>query len=142
MFEVRTFRNDDKETLADIYLKCRLDTFHWVPKNEFKLNDFENDTDGEKILVLTADSIPVGFISIWMQDHFIHHLFVDPSHQGRWHGLVLLTEGLKIIGRPARLKCVIRNLRAFEFYEKHGWKIESTTHDGPMGAYRTYALTI
>ena len=141
MFEVRSFKNDDRETLANIYLECRLDSFHWVPKKEFKLDDFDKDTDGEKILVRTVDSIPVGFISIWMQDHFIHHLFIDPNHQGKGHGQALLSEGLKIIGRPARLKCVIQNLRACEFYEKHGWKIEGTTPDGPMGPYRTYALT-
>ena len=140
MFEVRSFKKNDSQALANIYLKCRLDTFHWVPKEEFKLDDFEKDTEGEKILVLTSDSIPVGFIAIWIQDHFIHHLFVDPSYQGKGCGLALLTEGLKIVGRPARLKCVVRNSRACKFYEKYGWKIESTTQDGPMGSYHTYTL--
>ena len=86
------------------------------------------------------DTKPVGFISIWMADHFIHHLFIDPNHQGQRLGEALLEEGLKIIGRPARLKCVVRNARACKFYEKHGWTIESTSQEGPMGPYRTYIL--
>lgn len=140
MIEVRPFTSSDNPKLSKIYLECRLVTFHWLPREQFQLADFEKDTEGESILVLTNNLVPIGFIAIWMPDHFIHHLFIDPNHQGKGHGKVLLSEGLKIIGKPARLKCVVQNSRACKFYERNGWRIESTTPDGPMGSYHTYTL--
>ena len=140
MIEVRPIKDSDRSALSNIYLRCRINTFPWMSKEGFKFSDFEDDTKDEKILVSTMDPKPVGFISIWMADHFIHHLFIDPNHQGQRLGEALLAEGLKIMGRPARLKCVVRNARACKFYEKHGWTIESTSQEGPMGPYRTYIL--
>lgn len=140
MIEIRPYRHSDRPALSNIYLKCRLDTFSWVPKEVFDLSDFEKETEGEKILVTTVNSQPAGFISIWMQDHFIHHLFIDSDHQNKGLGKALLAEGLKIMGRPARLKCVIQNAKACRFYEKLGWKIENTIQEGPMGPYHNYVL--
>lgn len=141
MIAVRSYVLTDKLPLSQIYLTCRQITFHWIPKETFQLADFEKDTEGESIVVATEDSRPIGFVSIWMQDNFIHHLFVEPQHQGNGHGVLLLNEALKIMGRPARLKCVVKNDKACRFYEKLGWKVESTTPHGPMGPFHTYLLS-
>ena len=85
------------------------------------------------------DSRVVGFSSVWLQDNFIHHLFVDPTQQGRGIGKMLLEACLNgKLCKPARLKCVVRNQQACEFYERLGWRVESTTEDGPMGPYHSY----
>ena len=141
MIDIRPFEVGDKAALSQIYFKCRLDTFHWVPREEFRIEDFEKDTDGEVILVAIHDSTPIGFASVWKQDNFLHHLYVDPEHQNRGVGKRLLNEALNRIGRPARLKCVVKNSKACQFYEMNNWNIESTTHEGPMGSYHTYMLT-
>lgn len=140
MIDIRPFSIADEQSLSCIYLSCRLETFYWLPQQNLKLTDFNKDTEGERILVIEADSKLVGFISIWMQDNFIHHLFIESLHQGKGFGKLLLAEALKIIGRPARLKCVVQNSRACQFYEKQGWIIESTTPDDPISPYHTYRI--
>jgi GNAT superfamily N-acetyltransferase len=116
--EIRAFQAGDKLSLSEIYLNCRQITFSWVPKEEFQEADFDRDTKGEVILVATLNSMPVGFISIWMRDNFIYHLFIDPDHQGKGYGRRLLIAGLKNLGRPSRLKCVVRNSKACKFLNR------------------------
>jgi ribosomal protein S18 acetylase RimI-like enzyme len=138
MIEIRSFKDGDVLALSNIYLNSRIATFHWIPKDLFKLDDFVKDTEGERVFVAELAGEVAGFISLWMADNFVHHLFVRTDFFGRGIGERLLTEGLKAISRPARLKCVVRNAKACAFYEKRGWKIESTASDGPMGPYHTY----
>jgi GNAT superfamily N-acetyltransferase len=138
---IRSATDNDESASSRIYLACRIETFHWIQKNEFALQDFKRDTEGEVIFVAVEDETIVGFASIWAKDNFLHHLFVDSKYQGQGVGKGLLAHCLgTILKRPARLKCVIRNERACRFYERQGWKIESTTADGPMGPYHTYVL--
>lgn len=138
MTDVRPYCSGDADSLSQIYLKCRLEAFHWMPPETFELTDFQRDTQGEVIFVAVENSLQVGFISVWMQDNFIHHLFVDSAHHGKGIGRLLLAEALKNMGRPARLKCVVRNSKACKFYEANGWQVESTTSEGPIGPYHTY----
>lgn len=137
-YNIRQYCSEDKKQVAQIYLTCRQETFDWRPTSEFLLEDFDKDTEGEVILVAELNGAPVGFISTWVQDDFIHNLFVAPSYQSEGIGELLLQEALKLIQRPARLKCVVQNTKACRFYEKHGWEIESTTNDDPMEPYHTY----
>ena len=107
MLVIRKFREEDNAVLASIYLGCRTETFHWVSGDSFKLEDVTNDTLGEVILVAVNDGEIVGFVSLWLPDNFIHHLFIHAKYQKRGAGGRLLDEALRLIGRPARLKCVI-----------------------------------
>jgi len=141
MLVIRDYLTSDQTVLEPIYLHSRQKVFSWVPADQFKTEDFLKDTEGELILVAELDSVVIGFISIWMQDNFIHNLFLDPKYQGKSYGGVLLAEGLKMMGRPARLKCAVQNVGACSFYEKNGWVIESTSDQGPTGPYHNYLLT-
>ena len=100
----------------------------------FNLNDFDRDTDGECIWVATVNNLPVGFISVWLADNFVHNLFVHPSNVGQGIGSALLNECLKKIGRPASLKCLVKNSSARDYYLAHGWRIISSGN-GPEGEY-------
>lgn len=106
-----------------------------MDKSLFNLNDFDRDTDGECIWVATVNNFPVGFISVWLADNFIHNLFVHPSNVGQGIGSALLSESLKKIGRPASLKCLLKNMSARDFYLSQGWKIVSHG-EGPDGEYQ------
>jgi len=137
--QIRQFRKEDESELAAIYLKCRVRTFNWLPESIFRLDNFAEHTEGEVILVAIQGNEIAGFISLWVADNFIHHLYLREKFQGNGLGDLLLKEGLKGIGRPARLKCVVRNAKACAFYERRGWKVESTSEDN-FGPYHTYVL--
>ncbi len=105
-----------------------------MPDGTFKLRDFFADTLGEEIHVVLDGNNIVGFISIWKADNFIHHLYIDSKYQNKGYGKTLLQYALKTIGRPASLKCVVKNDKAVRFYKSHGWKIEETGND-EMGSF-------
>ena len=132
--QTRFFFEKDRSILQKIYLESRKNAFHWMDDSLFNRNDFDRDTDGECIWVATVDNHPVGFISVWIADNFIHNLFVRPSSIGKGIGSALLSACLKKIGRPASLKCLDKNISARNFYLSKGWKIVSYD-DGPDGKY-------
>ena len=105
----------------------------------FKLNDFNDDTEGELIWVATQKDIPVGFVSVLESSNFIHNIFVHPLSVRQGIGSVLLNVCLRKIGRPAQLKCLVKNNNATNFYMSKGWKIISVA-DGPEGKYQLMQL--
>ena len=133
MLNIRPFSKCDLAALREIYLLSRRHAFPWMERS-FNEMDFERDTDGEKIWVAVNEQQPIGFVSVWEPENFIHHLFVHPDFMRRGTGSRLLDECLANIGRPAALKCVSRNVIARDFYLARGWKIVSE-HDDPDGKY-------
>lgn len=87
------------------------------------LSDFERFTEEETILVATTEDSVVGFVSVYIEDNFIHHLYVEKSCRGRGIGKALLEAGVALcnVGKPS-LKCATTNLSAIEFYQRLGWK--------------------
>ena len=132
--ETRFFTEKDRGALQNIYLESRKNAFHWMDGFSFNLNDFDRDTDGECIWVATINGQPVGFISVWIADSFVHNLFVHPSSFGKGIGSTLLNVSLKKIGRPASLKCLVKNSSARDYYLVQKWEIISCD-DGPDGKY-------
>lgn len=138
--KIRKYDTADIPTLANIYFYSRSETFTWMPDGTFKLRDFFPDTLGEEIYVILDGNDIAGFISIWVADNFIHHLYIDSKYQSKGYGKKLLQHALKTIGRPAGLKCVVQNKRAVEFYKKQGWKILEEATD-VMGPYYLFSLS-
>ena len=133
--ETRLFTGKDRAALQEIYFESRVIAFNWLDSSPFKKDDFDRDTDCECIWVATVKDKPVGFISAWEPENFIHNLFVQPSNIGRGIGTALLDVCLKKIGRPAKLKCLENNVSAKNFYLSRGWKIISNG-EGPDGNYQ------
>lgn len=133
--ETRFFTEKDRGALQEIYFESRKSAFDWLDNFSFKKNNFDRDTDGECIWVATVKDKPVGFISAWEPENFIHNLFVHPSNIGMGVGSVLLHVCLEKIGRPASLKCLEKNIGARNFYLSKGWKIVSSCN-GPDGQYQ------
>ena len=104
---------------------------------EFK--DFFKSIAGEKIYVAKVNNNIAGFLSIWEQENFIHHLYVLPKFQNLGIGKALLQECEKKYGLPLKLKCVKANTKASTFYERNGWTAK-TTAIGPEGLYVNYRL--
>ncbi len=118
---IRVSEADDIPSLRQIFLQVRQATFTWAEVGAFRLEDFEQETFGEKILLAVADNEIAGFISIWEYDHFIHHLYIKESFQGRGIGSALLDAVVILVGYPLRLKCLEQNTKALQFYQKKGF---------------------
>jgi GNAT superfamily N-acetyltransferase len=86
------------------------------------LASFEAETKGETLLVAEADNRIGGFVSIYLPQSFVHHLYVDPVLQGRGIGRALLDRALALAGGRASLKCQTRNVRAVTCYRRLGWR--------------------
>ena len=127
----------DVPALRAIYLAARALAFDWLDTSANRLEDFDRDTKGEEVLVALRGEVIAGFISMWLPDNFVHHLFLHPSYSGQGVGKALLAEGLKRIGRPATLKCLTLNVRAMKFYAGNGWRIREEGN-GPDGPYTLF----
>jgi len=131
---IRPFREHDRAGLRVLYLEARVQAFVWLDTSRFREEDFDRDTEGERIWVAVCDGTPAGFVAAWEAENFIHSLYVAPRMAGRGVGTALLTHCLSRIGRPATLKCLTRNILARDFYLRRQWLIVSGG-EGTDGAY-------
>jgi hypothetical protein len=79
------FRESDRDALRELFLKVRKSTFVWKDQSAFDLLDFDVQTREEYILTAFYDEKIAGFISIWVPDNFVHHLFIDQGFQKLGH---------------------------------------------------------
>ncbi|CAA9201026.1 hypothetical protein FLA105534_03362 [Flavobacterium bizetiae] len=136
---IREIKNTDFDVLRKLFLKERQDTFFWLDPTEFKLDDFEKHIKGELVLVAIDQEIPVGFISIWMPNNFIHHFYVDQKYQGKGVGTLLLNAAIQKTLLPITLKCLKENTKAVAFYRKKGF-IEKEIGPSEHGDYILFEL--
>ena len=61
--------------IKNLFLLTRLDTFIYDPPEKFKLEDYIDSVNGEEVWVAEQNNIILGFVSMWLQDNFIHNLF-------------------------------------------------------------------
>lgn len=133
--KIREFKENDRQTLREIYLKGRIETFLWVDTSAYTLYDFDTETAGEYILVAEEEDKVTGFIAVWKMESFIHHLYVDSDHHKKGTGKALLNAAVNVMDQPVRLKCLINNEKAVSFYKSQGWKFEMVGTDDTMGKY-------
>ncbi len=136
---IAEIRNKDYEPLRNLFLKERQRTFSWLDPSEFQLDDFEKHIQGETVLVALVNDIPVGFISIWMPNNFIHHLYIDQEHQGKNIGTELLKVAIKKTQFPITLKCLEQNTKAVDFYKSKGF-VEKEKGKSEHGTYILFEL--
>ena len=135
MYTIRRNTDSDTPALAEIFLAARVQAFHWLDPSFFEISDFAAKTEGETIyLAERGDGRPVGFISVWRLESFVHHLYVDPGHQRQGIGSRLLHSLDAWLPRPYHLKCLVANHPAREFYRKHGWTEQGRGSDA-LGEY-------
>ncbi|MBI3237096.1 MAG: GNAT family N-acetyltransferase [Chlamydiales bacterium] len=135
MITIRRSNDNDIPQLEKLFLITRQQTFVEENPNKFTLEDFKKTTVGELIFVAEdQDGKILGFISIWEEDKFIHHLFVTPGHQRKGIGGLLIRSLLPWLPLPYRLKCIAKNKEALAFYQKTGW-IEVERGIGEDGEY-------
>ena len=133
MFIIREKKDGDLNSLRVLFLQARRNTYTWLNTSQYKLLDFDCQTKDETILVAVSGNHVIGFISLWMEDNFIHHFYVEDKHQRKYVGNELLKSAVEIMNYPIKLKCLEKNIRAVEFYKKRGFTEIGTgiTDDGP-----------
>lgn len=122
MVRYRAARTADHGPLAELLRECRRAAFHWRPPESFSLEDFGRETAGERIVVAERSSRIVGFVSVWVPERFIHHLYVSPREQGQGIGTGLVSSLFDDLPLPYRLKCQQQNVRALQHYRSRGWR--------------------
>ncbi|MHC0441507.1 GNAT family N-acetyltransferase [Flavobacterium sp. 3-210] len=136
---ITTIREKDYEPLKKLFLEERKSTFLWLDQSEFQLDDFEKLTQGEFILTALIDDFPVGFISIWLPNNFIHHLYISKKYQGQNIGTELLKAATKKATFPITLKCLEKNTKAIDFYKRKGF-VEKGKGNSEHGTYILFSL--
>lgn len=140
MLSIIESRDIDLPHLRELFLNERRRTFTEQDISKFELDDFDKQTQGEYILIALVDNIPVGFISIWMPNNFIHHLYIDVQHQGKNLGTELLKAAIQKTAFPITLKCLVSNKNAIAFYTKKGF-LQKSRGNSSNGSYILFELT-
>lgn len=129
---IREYDKSDRPFLRSLYLASRRAAFTWLDEERFHLEDFDRSTMGETVLVAIEGDKHVGFASIFMEESFLHNLFVDPRIQHRGVGKALLQAAQNLFNSHGSLKCLAKNQHALAFYQKQGWTAIATgkSNDG------------
>ena len=134
MCRVRPFAEEYREVLEAIYRECRAEAT-WLPSAARESSDFARDTAGETLFVAVgSDDTPIGFLSVWEPDRFIHHLYVRRELRDRGIAKALLRYLSTQLPMPWKLKCLTANDRALAFYTSHGWR-KVSADVGEEGSY-------
>lgn len=112
---IRLANQTDTKRLSDIYVASRQAHFHWHTE-PFSYEDFEKDTAEDIVYVLEENGVIIGFSALYVQDSFIHCLFIDPDYQHKGTGSILLRHATTLLPHPVTLKCVSENKHALAFY--------------------------
>jgi ribosomal protein S18 acetylase RimI-like enzyme len=130
---LRPAEASDHPGLAGIFLRAREASFTWLDPESLELDDFAVQTEGEVIHLAEDDQGRLlGFISVWEPEAFVHHLFIAPEHQRKGIGRALLADLQMRLAGPFKLKCMMANQPALDFYRMLGWtELEiGTTEEG------------
>lgn len=133
-------QSKDYKLLREIFLNERQNAFFWQNPSDFLLEDFDKQTQGEFILIAFIEDVPIGFISIWMPNNFVHHLYIDQKYQKKGIGTLLLKEAIKYTKFPLTLKCLENNVKAVEFYKRKGF-LEKGKGQSENGNYILFELS-
>lgn len=123
--DIRNYQIADKKVLSEIFLEARKEMFKWKKSADLHLDDFDELTKDEPVLLAVSGEQILGFVSWWPPTSFIHNLFVAKDFISKGVGKALLNACLAQLGRPVTLKCQQRNRNAIGFYQHHGWVIKS-----------------
>lgn len=133
MFTVRAAAPSDAQAVQAIF-QTNLERAEWLPKRA-RATDFVQSSEGEQVYVASSnDGTVAGFVSVYIDGSFIHHLHIHPDFQSKSIGRLLLASLQDWLPTPWRLKCVRKNQRALAFYLRNDWR-ETGSGESEDGAY-------
>jgi len=132
-FELRRRCVSDAQALQHIFSMNRGPEVIWLNKSQ-PPDRLSEQSEGEMIIVAESHGQVLGFVSVWVPEKFIHHLYVHKAHQGKGLGRALVNEVADLYPGELSLKCVTSNQKAMGFYLHTGWR-EVSIGEGPDGEY-------
>jgi ribosomal protein S18 acetylase RimI-like enzyme len=96
--------------------------------------EFFRQTLGEEIFVVPGDRGLAGFVSLWLEEPFVHFLLVDGRYRRQGVGEALLRLAISRLPPPVHLKCAPGNAGALAFYARMGCT-EVERVEAPGNAY-------
>lgn len=135
MIGIRAIQSGEEAACADILTRAWKAAMPSKPRF-VTAEQFLAETEGECVLVAHCQAHIAGFVSIWMPDAFVHHLYVDPSYQRQGIGAALLANAARIAdGMELSLKCQTENENALHFYQTLGFVEAGEQGDGEFGRW-------
>jgi len=110
------------DAAAALYVRSGRAAFTWRPDTHFRAADFKMFALDEEVWLALLGEAPVGILSIFRPENFIHCLYVDPDAQGLGVGRALVAHVRRGVGQPLTLKLDVPNRKAIAFYEATGWE--------------------
>jgi len=123
--KIRPAKSGELNALLDLYNSSRANVACYFVKDAGP-TEFAALVEGEEIHIAVLEGAIVGFVSVWVADRFIHHLYVSPQYQARGVGSALLEACEAMYGHPLSLKCDTLNHQAQRFYRSKGWLPQET----------------
>ena len=135
---IRECSETDVDEVVAVYNKARaaVDCFTRgdMPRREFKCL-----IRNEEVLLAISQQRVIGFVSIWVPEKFVHHLYVNPDQQKKGAANALIKSCIERHGLPLSLKSLKANTDACRYYENNNWVAEYTG-EGSEGTYNHYWL--
>lgn len=143
---IRYASPDDVEEVALYHRRCWVDAFTAiVPDGLVETLEIDHqrwldrfaDESGYTTVVAELDGRAVGHCTVI--DNELTHLFVDPSHQGRGLGQLLLKTGERILRQAGHeqivLRTIVGNDPAIAMYTANGWVVTDQTIDDEVNGF-------
>jgi len=124
-FEIFDFEERDRPELRKLYFDVKKETFAWLGVSDKSTDSFDQDTKGEEILVIKTGDEIAGFVSVWLPDNFIHHLYILKQYQRMGLGTNLVDAVRARVTGTLSLKCIEENSSAVRFYKSTGWILKA-----------------
>ena len=107
---------------AELYVRSGRAAFTWRSDDHFRAEDFRMFALDEEVWLARMGGAPVGMLSIFRAENFVHCLYVDPDAQRLGIGRALVEHVRRVTGEPLTLKLDMPNRKAIDFYEATGWE--------------------
>ncbi|WP_050465944.1 GNAT family N-acetyltransferase [Herbaspirillum autotrophicum] len=123
----------DARAIQDIF-QANMASAEWLLEKA-RVTDFAKSSEGEHVYVASLpDGTVAGFVSVYVEDSFVHHLHVHSGLRNKGVGRLLLRSLQNWLPAPWRLKCVRKNRGALDFYLRNDWR-EVGCGESEDGAY-------
>ena len=119
---------------AALYVRSGTAAFTWRPPGHFQAEDFIRFAEEEEVWLAYIGDAPVGVLSLFRPENFIHCLYVDPDAQRLGIGRALVDHVRRIVDAPLSLKLDVPNRGAIRFYEATGWERQTGLDDQGVDA--------
>ncbi|WP_409340679.1 acetyltransferase [Paenibacillus sp. MBLB4367] len=136
--KITSYRAEDHDTLAEIWLRAVRATHHFISEDDIafyhRMVRDEYLTAVEVWEVLDDRHKPIGFIGL--DGTKVEMLFVDPDHHGKGAGRQLLDHAKGLKGNALSVDVNEQNEGALAFYQKYGFvQASRSEHDSAGRPY-------